>query len=153
MCTQGPSIYYVITSRGLEGGGQTFLTAILLRGLRNDSFFSFSNLLFPIFIWTFISLFYLDFYFSFLFGLLFSLFYQDFYFFLGLFSLFRPFYFPFRTNRDLILDFFQVFSLSSRLEQFLKESTMFMPKWLWLFFATDRKKSAQLLVSKRLLQF
>ena len=37
-----------------------FLTAILHRGLRNDFFFSFSNLLFPIFIWTFISLFYLD---------------------------------------------------------------------------------------------
>ena len=48
-----------------------FLTAILHRGLRNDFFFSFSNLLFPIFIWTFISLFYLDFYFPFLSGLLF----------------------------------------------------------------------------------
>ena len=42
-----------------------FLTAILHRGLRNDFFFN-SNLLFPIFIWTFI--------FPFLFGLLFPLF-------------------------------------------------------------------------------
>ena len=40
-----------------------FLTAILLRALWND-FFSFSNLLFPIFIWTFIYLFYLEFFVS-----------------------------------------------------------------------------------------
>ena len=38
-----------------------FLAPILHRGLRNDLFFNF-NLLFPIFIWTFISIFYLDFY-------------------------------------------------------------------------------------------
>ena len=50
-----------------------FLTAILHRGLRNDFFFSFfnSDLLFPIFVWTFISLFYMDFYFPFLFGIFF----------------------------------------------------------------------------------
>ena len=47
-----------------------FLTAILHRGLRNDFFFR-SHLVFPYFIWTFISLFFLDFYFPFLFGLLF----------------------------------------------------------------------------------
>ena len=37
-----------------------FLTAILHRGLRNDFFFR-SHLLFPYYLWTFISLFYLDF--------------------------------------------------------------------------------------------
>ena len=48
---------------------------IVILGMTFFSFFT--NLLFPIFIWTFIS--------------------------------FLDFYFPFRTNRDLILDFFQVF--------------------------------------------
>ena len=65
-----------------------FLTAILHRGLRNDFFFSFffnTDLLFPIFIWTFLSHLYLDFSFPFPFGLFFpfsiwtfiSLFYMD----------------------------------------------------------------------------
>ena len=52
------------------------------------TFFFLSNLLFPIFIWTFISLFSLDFYFPFFWGLLFSL-----WTFISLFSL--DFYFPF----------------------------------------------------------
>ena len=71
--------------------------------------------LFPFYHWTFISLLSLDFYFSFIFGLLLSLFCLDFYFFLGLLFLFRvlisflDFFFPFDTNRNLILDFFQVF--------------------------------------------
>ena len=64
-----------------------FLTAILHRGLRNDLFFVspiyffrfLFGLLFSFSIWTFISLFYLNFY-----------------FFLGLLFLFRPFYFFFR---------------------------------------------------------
>ena len=42
------------------------LTAILLHGLRNDFFSISSNLLFPMFTWTFIFFFYLDFYFPFL---------------------------------------------------------------------------------------
>jgi hypothetical protein len=71
-----------------------FLTAILHRGLRNDFFFHYVYLLFPIFIWTFISLFSLDFYFLFLFGLLFSLFSLDFYF-PFLIGLLFPFYFSF----------------------------------------------------------
>ena len=66
-----------------------FLTAILHRGLRNDFFFHYVHLL---------SIFYLDFYFPFLFGLLFpfsiwtflSLLYLDFYF-PFLFGLFYPF--------------------------------------------------------------
>ena len=85
-------------------------------------------------IWTFIQLFYLDFYFLFLFGLLFSLFYQDFYFFLGLFSLFRPFYFPFRTNRDLILDFFQVFILTFISFFYLDFRFPFLLGLLFLFY-------------------
>ena len=48
----------------------TFLTAISHRGLRNDFFWG--HISFPFSIWTFISLFYLDFYFHFLFGLYFS---------------------------------------------------------------------------------
>jgi hypothetical protein len=57
------------------------LTTILQRGLRNCFFF-------PIFIWTFISHFSLDFYFPFFFGLLFSHFSLEFYFlFISLFSL------------------------------------------------------------------
>ena len=71
-----------------------------------------------------LSIFYLDFYFPFLFGLLFSfscfdflffLFYLDLYFFYRTFLSFWTFislldlYFPFRINRDLIFDFFQVF--------------------------------------------
>ena len=47
-----------------------FLTEILHRGLRkNDFFFILTNLIFPIFIWSFISLYSLDFYFSFFLGL------------------------------------------------------------------------------------
>ena len=64
-----------------------FLTAILHRGLRND-FFSchiyffhiLFGLLFSFFIWSFISLFSLDFYFPLVFGLLLSLFNLEFYF-------------------------------------------------------------------------
>ena len=49
-----------------------FLTAILHRGLRNDFFLFLQPIyFFPFSIWTFISLFFLDFYFPFLFGLLF----------------------------------------------------------------------------------
>jgi len=88
------------------------------------TFFSLSNLLFPIFIWTFISLFSLDFYFPFFWGLLFSLwtfiFSLDFYFpfshwtFISLFSL--DFYFLFGRlfNRGHILDFFQIFYLEKQ---------------------------------------
>ena len=85
------------------------LIAILHRDLKNDIFsfffqhqFTFSNFYldfyFPFSIWTFVSLFYLDFY-SFL----------DFYFLFGLLFLLQTFIYPFCTNRDLILDFFQVF--------------------------------------------
>jgi hypothetical protein len=88
------------------------------------TFFFLSNLLFPIFIWTFISLFSLDFYFPFFWGLLFSLwtfiFSLDFYFpfshwtFISLFSL--DFYFLFGRlfNRGHILDFFQIFYLEKQ---------------------------------------
>ena len=79
-----------------------FLIAILHRDLRNGFFFIRSFL-----IWTFISLFYLDFYFPFSIRTFIS--FQDFYFFFQTFISFLDFYFPFRTNRDLILDFFQVF--------------------------------------------
>ena len=87
-----------------------FLTAILHRGLRNDFFFN-SNLLFPIFIWTFI--------FPFLFGLLFSFFLWTFIFSLDFylpFPFFRwtfifPFLFGRLFNRGHILDFFQIFNL------------------------------------------
>jgi hypothetical protein len=62
-----------------NGNQSTFLTTILHRGLRNDFFFFRSHLLFPFSFWTFlpfsiwifISLFSLDFYFLFLYGLLF----------------------------------------------------------------------------------
>ena len=64
---------------------QTFLTAILRHGLRNCSFLS-THLLFPFPIWTFISLFSLDFYFPFSLWTFISLFSLDFYlpYFLGL---------------------------------------------------------------------
>ena len=70
-----------------------FLTGILHCGLRMTFFLS-TNLLFPIFLWTFISLFSLDFYFPFLFGVLFSLF---------------PFFFGLLFNHRYILDIFQFF--------------------------------------------
>ena len=84
------------------------LTAILHRGLRSDFFFN-SNLLFPIFIWTFI--------FPFLFGLLFSfsiwtfisLFYLDFLQFFFIFFFSFVLLYSFLSYRSLISDFFQTF--------------------------------------------
>ena len=69
-----------------------FLTAILHRGLCNCFFFTL-HLLFPISIWTFISLFYLDLSFSIWFQFEFQFFFTSFY-----------------TNRGHILDFFQIFA-------------------------------------------
>ena len=80
----------------------------------SQGFFT-TNLLFPISIWTFISLFYLDFYFPFSLWTFISLFSLDFYFpslwtFISLFS--QDFYFLLGRlfNRGHILDFFQFFS-------------------------------------------
>ena len=86
-----------------------FLTTIFHRGLRNDFFSQPIYLLFPISIWSFISLFSLDFYFTFLFGLLFSLFSLDFYFSLIFFRLL--------FNRGHILDFFHFFIPSCNFKQ------------------------------------
>ena len=76
-------------SRGMTYFWSRFYIVIL-----GMTFFFSTDLLFPIFIWTFISFFYLDFRFPFS---------------IWTFISFLDFYFPFRTNRDLILDFFQVF--------------------------------------------
>ena len=95
-----------------------FLTAILHRGLRNCFslrhiyfFHFFFGLLFPFSFWTFISLFFLDFYFPF-FRTFISLFSLDFYF-PFFFGLLFPFYFTsffgLLFNRGHILDFFQSF--------------------------------------------
>ena len=105
-----------------------FLTAILHLGLRNCfvyASFTFSNFsldfYFPFSIWTFISPFFLYFYFPFLFGLLspfyiwtfISFFFLDFYFpfIFGLLfnSSFNSCFNFFHTNCGHILDFFQNF--------------------------------------------
>ena len=81
--------------------GCMFLTAILHRGLRNCFFFRL-HLLFPYSFWIFIFLFSLDFYFPFLFGLLFPFYFSlKFYF---------PFFFGLLFNRGHILDFFNTYS-------------------------------------------
>ena len=76
-------------------------------------FFHYVHLLFPIFIWTFISLFSLDFYFPFFFGLLFSLFSLDFYF-PFLFGLLFPFFLwtfiQSRSHFGFLPNFFQRFN-------------------------------------------
>ena len=99
-----------------------FSTAILHRGLRNCFFFR-SYLLFPIFIWTFISLFYLDLYFPFLFGLfspfLFGLFFISFQF-RHLFP-----FFPF---------FFQLFNFCLTLFRFFFNSFLIRSVLFWISF-------------------
>ena len=93
------------------------MTAILHRGLRND-FFSNSDLLFPISIWTFISLFSLDFYFPFLFGLLFSFSLwtvTTFLFPFFVWTFIFPFLFGRLFNCGHILDFFQIFIIKFQL--------------------------------------
>jgi hypothetical protein len=91
----------------------TFLTAILHRGLRNDffschiSFFHISfGLLFPFSFWTFISLFFLDFYFLFYyFSIIFYYFSTNFYSFsIRFYSFSNRFYSFSILSRSLILD-------------------------------------------------
>ena len=96
------------------------MTAISHRGLRNCFFLFFTlHLLFPISIWTFISLFYLDLNLPFLFGLLFRDISRHFETFRDIsrhfetfqdisrhFETFRSFFDL--SNRGLILDFFQI---------------------------------------------
>merc|ERR1712051_298222 len=107
----------------------SFLTAISHRGLRNDFFFFhfFSipiyffqflyGLFCPIYIWTFLSFFHLEFYFPFLFGLLFPFSNWTFRFIsfqlvstrFNSFQLVSTRFNSFQLNRGLILDFFQIF--------------------------------------------
>ena len=134
------------------------------RGVRNDfwprfyivvlgiAFLISAHLLFPISIWTFISLFTLDFYFPFFFGLLFSLFSLDFYsiavthlgffqvFFFNsnlLFSIFIwTFIFPFLFGLLFSLDFYFPFSLWTFISLFSLDFYShfgFLPKKISLF--------------------
>ena len=64
---RNPKLRFLFQNSKLKG----FLTAILHRGLRNDFFFLQPIYFFPFSIWTFTSLFFMDFYFPFLFGHLF----------------------------------------------------------------------------------
>ena len=124
----------------------TFLIAILHRDLRHGFFYLL--IYFPYPIWTFISIFYLDFRFPFLFGLLipssiwsfFSFFYLEFYFSFRLLFLFLDFYFPFRTNRDLILDFLQVFWF----DLFLGASAEILEKISFVFWKIWRRQKDNL---------
>ena len=86
-----------------------FLTAISHRGLRNDFFFLYQLIYFPYSIWTFISLYYLDFYLPFIIGILlpFSIWTSIFIRSFNLFSIFQSFFDI--SNRGLILDFFRFF--------------------------------------------
>ena len=74
---------------------------LLLKGLRHLLSIFYLDFYFPFSTWTFIS--------PFLFGLLFPFSIWTFISFFDFYFFFFYFYFPFCTNRDLILDFFQVF--------------------------------------------
>ena len=108
-----------------------FLTAISHRGLRNDFFFLYQLIYFPYSIWTFISLYYLDFYLPFIIGILlpFSIWTSIFIRSFNLFSIFQSFFYLlifFQTKSDQISSSFNSsFSSSFNLSFNLSFNTCF----------------------------